>query len=356
MLRELNTLPDGLLDVDARGLERLLGAPTLIHLEGRREPPLFVSALLHGNETTGFAALQRLLREYAQPNAERLPRTLGVFIGNVSAAAQGMRRLDGQPDYNRVWPGSEDGGTPEHAMMRRVVDIMSERGVFASVDLHNNTGLNPHYACVNVIDHRFLHLATLFSRTVVYFRRPTGVQSMAMARLCPAVTLECGKVGQSLGVDHAHEYLKACVQLSAHAEHPIAEHDIDLFHTVATVKVPEELSFGFGTNEVDLSFAEDLDRLNFRELPRDTMFARVASGVEVSLDVRDEQGRDVAARLFSFEDGELRNRVPVMPSMLTRDETVVRQDCLCYLMERYTDHIAAPSPTDVVDAAKPPDE
>jgi hypothetical protein len=28
-----------------------------------------------------------------------------------------------------------------------------------------------------------------------------------------------------------------------------------------------------------------------------------------------------------------------MPSMLTRDEQVIRQDCLCYLMERYNDHL-----------------
>ena len=33
-------------------------------------------------------------------------------------------------------------------------------------------------------------------------------------------------------------------------------------------------------------------------------------------------------------------RVPVMPSMLTCDPEVIRQDCLCYLMERYNDHLA----------------
>ena len=99
-----------------------------------------------------------------------------------------MRHLDGQPDYNRVWPGSETDGTAEHALMRDVMQRMADREIFASIDVHNNTGLNPHYACVNVIDNRFLHLAALFSRTVVYFLRPLGVQSMALAKLCPAVT------------------------------------------------------------------------------------------------------------------------------------------------------------------------
>jgi succinylglutamate desuccinylase len=134
---------------------------------------LFVSVLLHGNETTGWQAVRQLLRCYRE---RELPRSLSLFIGNVRAARYGQRRLDGQPDYNRIWgPGS----TPEHAMAEAVLRQMRQRGVFASVDIHNNTGTNPHYACVNYLDPSTLHLATLFGRTVLYFRRPEGVQSMA---------------------------------------------------------------------------------------------------------------------------------------------------------------------------------
>jgi hypothetical protein len=223
--------------------------------------------------------------------------------------------------------------------MQQVVDIMEQRGVFASVDVHNNTGCNPHYGCVNVLNNRYLHLATLFSRTVVYFVQPKGVQSIAMAELCPAVTLECGKVGDKHGTDHAREYLDACLHLSSLPEHPVAPHDIDLFHTVAQVKVPEEVSFGFPPGEADILFSPNLDRYNFRELPRGTAFGQITSANGFRLDVRDEQGQDVAERYFRLEDGELRLTTPVMPSMLTRNEEVIRQDCLCYLMERYDTHV-----------------
>ena len=94
--------------------------------------------------------------------------------------------------------------------MREVMSRMADREIFASIDVHNNTGINPHYACINRVDNQFLHLAAQFSRTVVYFIRPLGVQSMAMSHICPAVTLECGKVGQQHGVDHALDYLDAC--------------------------------------------------------------------------------------------------------------------------------------------------
>ncbi len=328
LLQQLCEIPEGLLETDAHGLDATLGAPTLLHLPGRREPALFISVLMHGNETVGWDAVRLLLGRCRRGSGFELPRSVTIFIGNVKAAAAGVRRLDGQPDYNRVWPGSDGPPTPEHALMQQVVDIMAGRGVFASVDMHNNTGVNPHYGCLNVLDNRFLHLATLFARTVVYFLRPRGVQSMAMARLCPAVTLECGKVGQRHGVDHALDYLDACLHLAEHPTHPVAEHDIALFHTVAQVKVPEALHFSVNGGDADLVFSPSMDRLNFHELPRGTALGTVAEACDFCLDVRDEQGRDVAGRYFQIEENELRFRVPVMPSMLTIKMNCLVNDCL----------------------------
>ena len=338
MWQELATLPDDLLSVEAHQLAARLGRPTLIHLSGRKPDPLFVSVLMHGNETVGWEATKRLLGRYA--GGRELPRALSLFIGNVSAAAQGVRRLEGQPDYNRVWPGCEPTGSQEELMMRQVVESMRARQPFASVDVHNNTGINPHYACVNKIDPRFLHLANLFGRTVVYFVSPKGVQSMAMARLCPAVTLECGKVGQAHGVEHALEYLEACLHLTDHPSHPVANQDIDLFHSVAQVKVPESISFSFSAQTAaDILFSSDLDHMNFRELPEGTAFGSVNGSRSIGLKVNDEAGRDVTERYFTIEDGQLCLQRSVMPSMLTINEDVIRQDCLCYLMERYDSHL-----------------
>lgn len=340
MLNELAEVPEGLLELKAPQLHDFLGGPTLIHMAGRREAPLFVSVLMHGNEDVGWEAVRRMLRRYHPGGGDQeLPRSLSLFIGNTSAAAVKMRRLAGQPDYNRVWPGSDLPRTAEHAMMERVVDTMASLGVFASVDLHNNTGLNPHYACVNLIRTEALHLAAMFSRIVVYFIRPRGVQSMAMTELCPAVTLECGKVGQKHGVEHASEFLDACLHLAQHPEHAVARHDIDLFHTVAIVKVPPEVSFGFGCDNRDLCLLGDLEQLNFRELPAGTRFGAVNRLPGVPLEVKNELDHDVSERYFETLNGELVTRTPVMPSMLTQNENVIRQDCLCYLMERYDTHL-----------------
>lgn len=332
MLSEYEQIPKGFLEAAPCDLHRVVDGPVLMHLEGRRQPALFVSVLLHGNEHTGLQAVQALLRKYQD---RELPRSLSIFVGNVAAARRNVRRLEQQPDYNRVWPGGADRDSPEARMMQAVVSRMAERGVFASVDVHNNTGLNPHYACVNRIDNRFFHLATLFSRVVVYFTSPRGVQSQAFAALCPAVTVECGKSGDPHSTEHATEYLDACLHLAEFAQHEPRDQDMALFHTVATVKIPPAVSFGFGGHDTDLVFDRDLDHLNFRELARGTRLARLRPGSDVRLQAWNEQGEDVAAHYFEAQDGELRLIKPVMPSMLTLDDRVIRQDCLCYLMERY---------------------
>ncbi len=331
MLSILTEIPHGLLEAGPTELHRILSGPTLIHLPGKRHEPVLVSVLLHGDEDTGLRAAQSVLERYAR---RPLPRALSLFIGNVAAARMGVRRLDDQPDYNRVWPGSAEPHTPEHDMMARVVAEMRGRNVFASVDIHNNSGTNPHYACVSRLDPRALQLCALFSRTVVYFERPLGVQVSAFNDLCPAVTLECGKPGVAAAAERAANFIEGCLHLAgfpAHAPHP---QDLDLYRTVATVKVPGSVTFSFGGDDVDLQLVPALDHMNFQELVPRTFWGLVRAGCANPLEVTDAAGRDAFERYFTVSQGELRLALTVMPAMLTLDERAIRQDCLCYLMER----------------------
>ncbi|MFO1435645.1 MAG: M14 family metallopeptidase [Gammaproteobacteria bacterium] len=331
MLTILEELPEGILDCPSEDLHRILPGPTLIHLTGRQPKPLFASILLHGNEDTGLKAVQLILRKY---ESKQLPRSLSVFVANVFAAQQRVRRLDGQPDYNRVWPGADTHGLAEHAMMREVVEQMRSRNVFASIDLHNNTGINPRYACVNSLEPPFLHLAVMFSRTVVYFQRPLGVQSMAFTRLCPSVTVECGKTGDAEGDANAAEFLDACLHMSALPVRDMTSRDVDLFQTVATVRIPSSKTFSFGNGDADIQFEPDLDHMNFQELDADTVWGRTKNSEQDSLDVTDEHGNNVYREYFAFNNGIIRLQKRIMPAMLTLDSQVIRQDCLCYLMKR----------------------
>jgi len=347
MLSVTSVIPDGLLDCESEGLADLLSGPTLLHLPGRQTAPLFVSVLLHGNEVTGWLAIRSLLQAYAD---RELPRALSVFIGNVEAARYGKRLLDGQPDYNRIWFSPDTpASSPEEHMVRQVVEEMRRRNVFGSLDIHNNTGLNPYYGCIRREDESFFYLASLFSRTIVHFLKPEGVQSEAFSDLCPAATLECGRPGDPAGTVRAVEYIEDCMRLTHFPDRPIPFRDIDVYHTAAVVEVPEETSFVFSSNgqghsvgkfseqnSPDVVFQENIDRLNFSEVLPGALWGRIEREGARPLLVRNEQGEDVTNRFFSFTNGEIRLIASVMPSMLTLDTGVVRQDCFCYLMERYS--------------------
>ena len=326
---EYTGLPDGFLDVSPEQLHRCLPRPSVIRLDGRRRPALAVVLMLHGNEPVGLQAVQRLLRRYTE---RPLPRALNLVIGNVRAAAVSQRHLDDQPDFNRVWPGTEQAGSPEALMFARIIDTLRADGLFAAIDLHNNTGRNPHYACVNVLDDTFLHLAALFGRTVVYFTRPRGVASMALAALAPSVTVECGHPGEEAGIRHAEEFIDSAMHLSGFPTRAPDPRSIQIFHTVAQLRVRPGLHVSVD-EPADVLLEPNMDYLNFQILPAGTRLVRQARPGLQALTAISSEGRDVTGDYLEEAGRDLRLRRPMMPSMLTLDTRVIAQDCLGYLME-----------------------
>jgi hypothetical protein len=254
-----------------------------------------------------------------------------LFVGNVAAAQARVRTLDSQLDFNRVWPGTLHTEAPETALMQQVFDYVAARRPFASIDIHTNTGLNPHYACLNRLEAPFMHLARLFSRTVVFFEKPVGVQSAAMAQVCPAVTVECGNTGDPTATASAVEFIEACLALSHFPDHPPQEVDFDLLRTFAVVKVPRGVTFSFDGTDADIRFRDDIDHLNFSELAPGTRLGTFTPGTQHRLDLETD-GDTPASDYFDYSGGEIRLRESAIPAMLTRDSHAVRLDCLCYLM------------------------
>ena len=323
--------PDILLDVPATDLWRHLRGPTLFHISGRQAAPLFVTVLLHGNEETGWRAMQAVLRRH---RGTMLPRSLLLFVGNIEAAKANVRTLPQQQDYNRTWPGTQHPDTPVAALMSRVVEIVRGTGPFASIDLHNNTGPNPHYACVSSLEETHLHLARLFGRTVVYFTRPVGVQSAALAQICPAVTVECGRAGAATGVNQAAEFIESALAMRGFPDRPVPVGDLDLMRTYVIIKVPPDASFSGDGSEADFRFRADLDRLNFSELEPGTLFGYVGGTGARRLDVLPGHELAVVEPYFEYVDGAIRLSRRAIPAMLSLDPQAVRLDSLGYLMHR----------------------
>jgi hypothetical protein len=329
-LRIYDDLPSGLVGCDARALAQHLGGPSLIHLSGSREPPLLVSVLLHGNETSGWEGVRRLLAELTAANASP-QRSLILFVGNVEAAAAGLRTLPHQQDFNRIWRGAQG---REGQLAREVLAALDGLALFAALDLHNNTGQNPHYAVVTNLQRDNLGLAYLFDDKAVYVREPDTVMTRAFADRCPAITLELGPIGDPRCDDRAFDYVKRC--LSLECVPPADPSRLQMFRTVARVHVADGKPFSFaGEDETHpLVLTGGMEAVNFHELAPGTEFAVTRYPLAQTFRVLDVQHRDVTARYFTVAGSSVRLRRTVIPAMYTTDPLVIRQDCLCYLMER----------------------
>ncbi len=328
MLNETNQIPDALLTAKAEELRDILGAPTLFHISGTNKQPLFLCTLLHGNETTGFYAIQRLLKKYQN---KTLPRSLSIFIANISAAEKNQRHLDSQDDYNRIWPGSHHNDSAEMDMMQTVTNIMQKKKPFASVDIHNNTGKNPHYACINILNPHCLVLASKFSNVAVYFTTPKGVQSSAFADFCPSVVLECGQSGEKSGEDHALNFLETILEIDELSEHE--SHNLKLYHTIARVIIPKTIVLAEDNKSGDLFLNTELEEKNFQQIQPGIKFATANSSKEKMMIVNNESNEDMTHEYIEKNGNHLLVKKPITLAMFTTNKRAIRQDCVCYFME-----------------------
>lgn len=327
-----NSLPTALYNCRATELWQHLKGPSLFHLAGQSGAPLFITALLHGNEHTGFDAMQRLLSRYRE---KPLPRPILLFLGNIAAAKANIRTLSNQLDFNRCWPGTPHENSTEAALMRRVMEIVGAAHPFASIDIHNNTGKNPHYGCVNRLSPPFLALARDFSPNIVFFERPKGVQSLAMAELCPAVTIECGRIGESAITEDTANYIDHILNLAAlpESESHIAG-DMKLMQTHAIIKLPKAASFSFNGNPADFRLRPDLEELNFKSLPAGTSLGQRERSSPHHLIIEPALDDMPVSDLIDDRTGKICLTAPAIPAMLTRDTNAIRSDCLGYLMRQ----------------------
>lgn len=326
--------PKGFTGIKAEQIRSVFPNPSLIKIKGQKNETLFVSLLLHGNETTSFYVGQKIAEycEHKTPN-----KNIYIFIGNVQACEKNERYLEGQEDYNRIWAG---GKSPEHLMAKEVLEqIDASHDVFACVDIHNNTGTNPLYACISKLDQKDIYLARLFSRTMVYFENPSTALSLVLSKRYASITLECGKSDTQEGVNKAFQFILDALNLNR-LEHRTSRSEVDIYQTVCRIVVKPGISFSFQENnqDTDVVFADDFESLNFSTLEVGRVLA-LCKTPEPPFKALDEGNQDCFDEFFVLKEKRIELKKRVVPSMFTKNKDVIMQDCLGYLMEPLTAEI-----------------
>lgn len=327
-LKIYHEVPKGFETIDLDYIHTLIDGPCLFHLKGENERPLFVSTLLHGNETTSFIVLQRLIKKY---RTQKLPRSLIIFVGNTLAAEKGKRQLPDQPDFNRIWAG---GNLPEHKLAKEVIEYASKQNLFANIDIHNNTGMNPYYGCVNRLEPEYIQLASLFSDKIVYFTEPHEVQSNAFAPLCPSVTIEAGVSGDLEGIDVTYNYIEKVLHLDSF-DATINLDRVGVFHTKARIRIHPDAIVDFNNNEklqADISFIKDLETKNFSYIPTGYHLGYLKDLNLIR--VYDDANTDVTDHYIKLIKNQIITNQMFIPSMFTKNIDVMKSDCLGYVMEK----------------------
>jgi hypothetical protein len=319
-------LPEGALSANARDLHRFLPSNSLVLLPGAAEPPLLISVLQHGNETTGWQAVQGLLKQ-----SPRLSRSVLLYFGNLEAARIGQRHVPQQPDFNRSWPGTEQ---HDSALAKAIAESMASiesMAPIAAIDCHNNTGRNPHYSVIAATDQATLNLAGAFADIALYFDYPKGVQTMALSTFCPAITLECGVDGDSATLALCQDYLgKVLVNTEALLNEP--QTMPQLLRMAGSIRVRKGVTFDF-SGQAELSFRADLDALNFTTVPAGTCLG--TSRMLDVLECRDAYGQAIDNRWLGLDGNKLVTTTEITPAMLSTNPSVVAQDCLGYVLGEF---------------------
>ena len=333
-LIQINHIPEGFLEVTPKDLHQVLSGPTLIHLSGAKKRPLLMSVLLHGNEYSGFLAAQQLLKSTIGKNKE-LPRDLSILVGNVEAAKEKKRFLSHQLDFNRIW--TDQGTHPQEKWAHQVFLEMQKRDIFAAIDVHNNTGKNPYYSCLNRLDLKSIQLASMFETDILYFTNPKDVFSNFFSRLCPAITLESGLSEDPLGVAKVVKLTKEILKLETVTDFKGDLLDRKIYRSFGKVKIPQgsKISFGKNSDKADFNFSDDIEELNFHRLKKGDLFGMFFDSCK-PLEIYDNSGQLVEESLFDYENNQIFANKEFVPAMLTKETKIINQDCLCYLLEEIT--------------------
>ena len=327
-LKILNNIPKNFFHIHPSEITKIMSGPTLLHLQGKNKNPLFISTLLHGNEFSSLIIVQKILKKYK----ETLPKSMILFIANPQACAKGVRQLKGQLDFNRIWKG---GPSHQHLIAHQVLQYVKDQKIHIAVDIHNNSGENPLYSCINKKTKEFIKLAQIFSKNIVYFTEPDSVLSVALADTCPTIVMECGLPGNKEGIDSGVQFMETVLNENQDwKNHKIKVSHIYSTHARLYIDPDSKISFHSKPilNKDHFCFIDKLDKLNFKELYPNTILGKIKEPKRIR--VINNKGENIFNHFFSITENNLTVKHPFIPSMFTKNIKIAKSDCLGYIMKK----------------------
>lgn len=333
-LQEFNYIPGGLLDTHARDLHEVLYGPSLIQLTGRETRPIAISVLLNGDDDTGLQALQQVLKRYAN---QLLPRSLLIFIANVDAAKFAVPHLNGQGDYQQLFANTDtDLDNPEAEVVAKARQVMFSRKPLLHVQLHRCATTSRDVVVIPELDATSLKFAQYFSRHIVV--SPEDFNT-AQAPKIPQMAAYAGSKDNEDAADRLEELLDTLIHW-----HQILDIDADpelfnLYEIAASVQLPEDMSFGFGSAQTNVRFIEDLEDYSFVHTQKGLTIGFVKENEQARFLIEHREHQDAHSFLL-VEKNEIKLNSSLTPAFVNMTETRIRQKSLFKLLKPIKSKVA----------------
>lgn len=307
-----------------------LGGPAVIVLPGRDNSRCrgFVT-LSHGNEPSGFYALQRYLQSGQQP-AVKMVCVLPSVQAALGFPAFSQRMLPGKRDLNRCFrpPFNDEQGELAEAVLQVLRQCQPE----AIVDMHNTSGSGPAFGVVTYMDWRHDALVSLFTQRMVVTGLSLGSLMEISEPLCPTVTIEVGgRLDES-----AHELAYEGLCRYFNDEQVLAPQEADwdlerLFDPVRLELRPDtRLAYAEGeVSGVDLTLKTDIEHFNFGGVKAGTLLGWSRGGEDL-FSALDKNGNCALDKLVEIRDRGLYTASDLKLFMITNNPDIAVSDCLFY--------------------------
>ena len=314
-----------ILELPATKLVERFAGPVVFDLSNSSAPPLFVSVLLHGNETSGWNAVRSFLSERIK-HSQRIP-SLVLLVGNVHAAARAMRSLDNQVDFNRIW---DKGESDEQLWAEEVFNYVKQKRPQFALDLHNFSGPNPHHSVITDGRSATLDAAIAFSPLAIFAQLPKGILTRKFSELCTSLTLELGMPEDPESEARAEHYLNSLTNgaISNNAKSK------ELRVLRNKIRVVVDQTNGYSTPDLEPILHPNFAQFAFETVEAGTVMARIKKPTSRLRAIASDSS-DVSQEYLQHDEarGEISLRKNVIISMYTRDSLIAIQDCVCYFLE-----------------------
>lgn len=217
---------------------------------GQGKPQFTITTCLHGDETCGRVAVNRLL-SYAQSfEAPFFSKPVRFIVANEKARVKGKRYIE--EDLNRLFPGDRESSIYEERLAAALMDVIEDTKV---LDLHSTVSYDKPVANVHEWDATAQELAcsTGLRRVVATTREFFTDAIIAHA---DAVTVECGLKGRPSAVANAHSIIRSFLSFYDVLPSVMDRPDPELFEMTGVVR-----KSGKGEQEYEF-LAENFERVD----------------------------------------------------------------------------------------------